>query len=131
MFLKFFVIIRFSCCAECGVCGKRSFCNIPRSKSPIGPTCCRFIAGFTSGQPPLDYLSETISWHIPGDRQIVPWAGLWQGRAEVAQCLKQIATVGQPRNWWLIAGTTAKTKPSRVGILPGNTRMAMPIRAHL
>lgn len=64
---------------------------------PLAPLAVAkaFIKGFMAGQPPLDYLSETITWSVPGDRDIVPWAGLWQGRAEVALCLQQIAAAGQ------------------------------------
>ncbi|WP_293937185.1 carboxymuconolactone decarboxylase family protein [Iodobacter sp.] len=75
---------------------KEVFAQYHPPSRPLAPLAVAkaFIAGLMAGQPPLDYLSEAITWHIPGDRHIVPWAGLWQGRAEVEQCLKQIAAAG-------------------------------------
>lgn len=76
---------------------KEVFAQYHVPSRPLAPLAVAkaFVTGFTAGQPPLEYLSEAITWSIPGDRQIVPWAGLWQGRAEVAECLKQIAAAGQ------------------------------------
>ncbi|PHV02556.1 hypothetical protein CSQ88_06430 [Iodobacter sp. BJB302] len=76
---------------------KEIFAQYHAPSRPLAPLAVAkaFVASFIAGQPPLDYLSEAITWHIPGDRQIVPWAGHWEGRAEVEQCLKQIAAAGQ------------------------------------
>ena len=57
----------------------------------------RLYAAFQQGDFPafLDTLADNVEWFVPGPRPTLPWAGLRQGRAQVAQFFAEFATTAE------------------------------------
>jgi ketosteroid isomerase-like protein len=55
----------------------------------------QLYAAFSQGDlaAALETLSEEVEWQEPGPAEILPWAGTFRGREQVAQLMRRFSTV--------------------------------------